>query len=182
MLSAIIIAIIVAIVIIFAAVIFPAIASARMRNAFESKSGANVMDIFIDYCGDYSVAYDDLSRSEKAVFNEFKECISDYEDELNEQPVDTDINDYVIETTGDIFVPQDYSAVTTIGQYNGELYNVVQDFYLLYSSKISYNMGITAYSEVDYSMAVSELSSVIESDSWYEDAQIKLTECQEKLL
>lgn len=182
MLSVISITVIVVIVAILATVIFPNVASARMRNAFESKFGANVIDIFVDYCGDYSVVYDDLSRSGKAVFNEFEDCIKNAKDDLNEQSVDTDINNYLLETTGDIFIPQNYSAATTICQYNGELYNAVQDFYLLYSSKISYKIGIIAYSEADYSTAVSELSSVIESDSWYEDAQSKLTECQEKLL
>ena len=182
MLSAGIIAVIIIIVLILSAVVFPNIASARMRDAFDSKSGGAVMDIFADYCGDYSVVYDDLSHSGKAVFNEFEDCITNAKDELNEQPVENDINNYLLEATGDIFLPQDYSAVTTIAQYNGELYNVVQDFYLLYSSKISYNMGITAYSQADYSTAVSELSSVIESDNWYENAQSKLTECQEKLL
>ena len=178
MLSAGIIAVIIIIVLILSTVVFPNIASARMRDAFESKSSGDVIDIFVDYCGDYSVVYDDLSQSGKAVFNEFVDCITNTKDELNEQPVETDINNYLLEATGDIFLPQDYSAVTTIAQYNGELYNVVSDFYLLYSSKISYGIGITAYEEADYSTAVGELSSVIESDSWYEDAQDKLTICQ----
>lgn len=181
-LSVAIITVIVAIFITLFMVISPNIASAKMRNAFQSKSGGEVINIFVDHCGDYSVIYDDLTRCGKAVFNEFEECITNAKDELNEQPVDTDINHYLLESTGDIFLPQDYSAATTIAQYNGELYNIVQDFYLLYSSKISYNMGTTAYSEADYSTAVRELSSVIESDSWYQDAQGKLTECQEKLL
>ncbi len=182
MLSASVIAVIVAIVIILSLVIFPAFASAKMRSAFDSKSGAQVMDVFVDYCSDYSVVYDELSRSGKAAFNEFEDCISDVKDDMNEQPVDTDINYYLKEKTGDIFLPQDYSAVTTIAQYNGELYNVARDFYMLYNSKCSYNLGSNAYSTADYSIAVGEFSSVIESDSWYEYAQSKLTECQEKLL
>ena len=163
-------------------VILPHQAAEKMQKAFDSKLGENVISVFEDYCGDYSVVYDDLSKSGQVVFLKFEECISDAKTDLNEQPVDTDINNYLLESTGDIFLPQDYSAVTAIAQYNLELTNVVDSYYNLYHSKVSYGMGTTAYSQGDYSTAASEFSNVIESDSWYEEAQKQLSECQKKLL
>lgn len=162
-------------------VIIPNNAANKMRKAFDSKTGAEVISVFTDYCGEYSVVYDDLSKSGRLVYLKFVQCISEAKGDLNDQSVDTDINNYLLESMGDIVLPQAYSAITTIGQYNDELDSIVTDYYELYTSKISYTKGVELFNANDFSGAISSLSNVIEEDSWYDDAQSKLTESQEKL-
>lgn len=171
-----------AIIIVISTVIIPNNAANKMRKAFDSKTGAEVISVFTKYCGDYSVVYDDLSKSGRLVYLEFEQCISDAKDDLNALSVDTDINNYLSESMGDIILPQDYSAITTIGQYNDELNSVVTDYYELYASKISYSNGVELFNANDFSGAINSFSNVIEEDSWYENAQSRLTESQEKLL
>lgn len=163
-------------------VIMPSIAAQNMDKAFKSKSGTEVISVFEKYCGDYSVDYDTLSRKGKAVFVEFENCVDGAKEDMNSQSAETDINDYLLENLNDIALPQEYSALTVIGEYNVELNVAVMDFYSLYASKISYIDGVTAFNSNNYSLAVSLFSQVTEDDNWYDDAQAKLTESQQKLL
>lgn len=163
-------------------VIIPNQAADKMHKAFESKTGANVINLFEEYCGSISVDYYALPKSGKAVFTEFKNSVENAKEELNSQPVETDINEYLTDTRGDIILPQEYSAITTIGEYNIELNDVVEDYYNLYNSKISYKKGIELYNKSDFSGAINSFSKVTEEDTWYDNAQNKLTECQKKLL
>ncbi len=180
--SAVLVLVIIGLASIINSIIIPNNAAEKMRNAFDSKNGENVISVFTEYCGDYSVDYNSLSKAGEAVYSEFKSCISTAKDDLNNQPVGTDINNYLIESTGDIILPQEYSAVTTIGEYNADLNTIAADYYNLYSSKISYTKGMELYEEKNYVNAIDSFSNVTEEDSWYEDAQAKLNECQEKLL
>lgn len=179
--SLVIIAIIIALTAILNSIIAPIQAAEKMRNAFESKSGTTVISVFNEYCGEYSIVYDDLSKSGKKVFLEFERYISDAKVDLNSQPTETDINNYLLDLTGDIILPQEYSAITVIGQYNGELNSAVANYYELYESKISYVKGIELYNASDFGGAVNSFAQVLEDDSWYDDAQNKLTESQTKL-
>lgn len=174
--------VIIVLLIVVDSVIIPNQAVKNMRNAFASKSGEKVLSVFIDYCGDYSVIYDDLSKSGRKVFVEFEDCVSDLKDDLNNQPVETDINNYLLETTGDIVLPKEYSAITAIGQYNDELNYAVLSYYELYISKISYVQGVENYEAADYESAVYEFKEVINTDSWHESAQSKMQECYDKIL
>lgn len=180
--STVILAIIIVLAAIINSVIIPNQAADKMRKAFESKTGAEVISVFTEYCGDYSVVYDELSKAGKAVFLAFEECISNAKEDLNNQPAETDINSYLLESMGDIVLPQAYSAITTIGQYNSELNSAVTDYYELYASKISYSNGVELFNTNDFSGAINSFLNVIKEDSWYDDAQSKLTESQEKLL
>lgn len=163
-------------------VIIPNQAADKMHKAFESKTRANVITVFEEYCGSVSVDYFTLSKSGKAVFTEFKTCVDNVKEDLNSQSVGTSINEYLLDTMDDIVLPQEYSAITIIGEYNVELNEIVTDYYDLYNSKISYEKGIELFNSNDFSSALNSFSNVIEGDSWYEDAQKKLTESQEKLL
>lgn len=163
-------------------VVIPNQAANQMQRAFESKNATDVVAIFEEYCGDYSVEYNTLSKKGKAVFDEFESCIKKAEEQLNNQSVGTDINAYLIETMGDIILPKEYSAITTISKYNVELNNIVSQYYELYNSKISYENGVKFYNQNDFAGAINSFLKVIENDSWYADAQNKLSECQEKLL
>ena len=170
------------IIVLTSLVIIPSVASQKMKKAFASKSGAEVISVFEKYCGDYSVDYDTLSRKGKAVFVEFVNCVDDAKEKMNSQSPEIDINEYLLETMNDIVLPQEYSAITVIGEYNVELNVAVMDFYSLYASKISYSDGVTAFNSNNYSLAVSLFLQVTEDDSLYDDAQAKLTESQQKLL
>ena len=174
--------VIIVLLIVVDSVIIPNQAVKNMRNAFASKSGEKVLSVFTDYCGDYSVIYDDLSKSGRKVFVEFEDCVSDLKDDLNNQPVETDINNYLLETTGDIVLPKEYSAITAIGQYNDELNYAVSSYYELYISKISYVQGVENYEAADYESAVYEFKEVINTDSWHESAQSRMKECYDKIL
>lgn len=170
------------IIVLTSLVIIPSVASQKMKKAFASKSGAEVISVFEKYCGDYSVDYNTMSKSGKAVFTEFENCVDDAKEKMNSQSPEIDINEYLLETMNDIVLPQEYSAITVIGEYNVELNVAVMDFYSLYASKISYSDGVTAFNSNNYSLAVSLFSQVTEDDSLYDDAQTKLTESQQKLL
>lgn len=174
--------VIIVLLIVVDSVIIPNQAAENMRYAFESKSGEKVLSVFTDYCGDYSVVYDDLSKSGKKVFIEFKNCVSDLKDDLNSQPAETDINNYLLNSTGDIVLPKEYSAITTIGQYNIELNSVVVNYYELYLSRIAYEEGNKLYNSGNFGAAVNSFLRVIEYDYLYDDAQNKLAESQTKML
>lgn len=170
------------IIVLTSLIIIPSVASQKMKKAFASKSGAEVISVFEKYCGDYFVDYNTMSKSGKAVFTEFENCVDDAKEKMNSQSPEIDINEYLLETMNDIVLPQEYSAITVIGEYNVELNVAVMDFYSLYASKISYSDGVTAFNSNNYSLAVSLFSQVTEDDSLYDDAQTKLTESQQKLL
>jgi hypothetical protein len=153
--------IIIALAVFINSVIIPNQAADKMRNAFDSKTGAEVISVFTDYCGEYSVEYTSLSKSGKSVYLEFEQCMSDAKDDLNNIPVDTDINNYLLDSMGDIVLPQEYSAITTIGEYNNELDSIVTDYYKLYASKISYTNGVELFNANDFSGTISSLSNVI---------------------
>lgn len=174
--------IMIGLIIVINSVVIPNQAADKMHKAFESKTGANVITVFEEYCGSVSVDYFALSKSGKAVFSEFKTCVDNAKEDLNSQPVETDINKYLSEAMNDIILPQEYSAITTIGEYNAQLNDVVADYYDLYNSKISYQKGIELFNKNDFSGAANSFSKVSEEDTWYDDAQNKLTESQEKLL
>lgn len=174
--------VIIVLLIVVDSVIIPNQAAENMRYAFESKSGEKVLSVFTDYCGDYSVVYEDLSKSGKKVFIEFKNCVSDLKDDLNSQPAETDINNYLLNSTGDIVLPKEYSAITTIGQYNIELNSVVVNYYELYLSRIAYEEGNKLYNSGNFGAAVNSFLRVIEYDYLYDDAQNKLAESQTKML
>lgn len=174
--------IMIGLIIVINSVVLPNQAADKMHKAFESKTGANVITVFEEYCGSVSVDYFALSKSGKAVFSEFKTCVDNAKEDLNSQPVETDINKYLSEAMNDIILPQEYSAITTIGEYNAQLNDVVADYYDLYNSKISYQKGIELFNKNDFSGAANSFSKVSEEDTWYDDAQNKLSESQEKLL
>lgn len=174
--------IMIGLIIVINSVVVPNQAADKMHKAFESKTGANVIIVFEEYCGSVSVDYFALSKSGKAVFSEFKTCVDNAKEDLNSQPVETDINKYLSEAMNDIILPQEYSAITTIGEYNAQLNDVVADYYDLYNSKISYQKGIELFNKNDFSGAANSFSKVSEEDTWYDDAQNKLSESQEKLL
>lgn len=180
--SSVFVLIIIGFVIVINSVVIPNQAADKMHKAFESKTGANVINVFEEYCGNYSVVYDNLTKSGKAVFTEFENCIDNAKEKLNSQPVETDINKYLSDTMGDIVLPQEYSAITTIGEYNVELNDMVADYYNLYNSKIAYKKGVELYNKNDFSGAINSFLKVTKEDNWYDDAQNKLTESRKKLL
>lgn len=180
--SSVFVLIIIGFVIVINSVVIPNQAADKMHKAFESKTGVNVINVFEEYCGNYSVVYDNLTKSGKAVFTEFESCIDNAKEKLNSQPVETDINKYLLETMGDIVLPQEYSAITTIGEYNVELNDIVADYYNLYNSKIAYKKGVELYNKNDFSGAINSFLKVTKEDNWYDDAQNKLTESRKKLL
>ncbi len=163
-------------------VIMPAAAKSNLQKAFDSKSGANVASVFEQYCGDYSVVYEDLSKSGKAVFSAFEDYISDWKDELNNQPTETDPYIFITDLTGDIFLPSADSALLRLSGYNEELYAAAMNFYNLYDSKEAFFQGTERMNKSDFQGAADLLEKVIEEDSWYSEAQNKLTEAQLKLM
>lgn len=175
---AVVIVVIIGIIAVFNFTIAPNLAAKKMQKAFESKSGAEVIYVFNKYCGDYSVVYDELSKSGKKVFVEFEDYVIESKENLNNQTVGTDINNYILGSTGDIILPEKYSAITTIAQYNNELNTIVSDYYELYMSKINYIKGVELLDNQDIKFAESVFSKVIESDSWYDEAQNKMTQIQ----
>ncbi len=180
--SSVFVLIIIGFVIVINSVVIPNQAADKMHKAFESKTGVNVINVFEEYCGSVSVDYFALSKSGKAVFTEFESCIDNAKEKLNSQPVETDINKYLLETMGDIVLPQEYSAITTIGEYNVELNDIVANYYNLYNSKIAYKKGVELYNKNDFSGAINSFLKVTKEDNWYDDAQNKLTESRKKLL
>ncbi|MGN0523194.1 MAG: NPCBM/NEW2 domain-containing protein [Eubacterium sp.] len=172
----------IALIILIDCVVLPNQAAQKMSDAFESKEGANVYNVFTEYCGDDRFSYDELSRTGKYVFLEFEDCILNAKNELNSQSKDTDINEYLLDSMGYIILPQEYSAISTIAKYNNELNSVISDYYELYASKISYIKGVEQFNSNDFGGAANSFSNVIEDDSWYNDAQDKMTESQSKLL
>lgn len=172
----------IAVVIIINMIILPDSAANKMEKAFASKSSQQVITVFTKYCTADETAYEDLTKSGKKVCEQFESCVESIKADLNEQNADVDINDYLVDNYGDIFLPQEYSALTVIADYNRSIAPVTADFYKLYSSKISYEKGMIAFNSQDFSSAVNAFLCVIEEDSFYEDAQNKLSEAQNKVL
>lgn len=181
-LAAVAVSFIVIFLIILNTVIMPAAAKSNLQKAFDSKSGANVVSVFEQYCGDYSIVYEDLSKSGKAVFSAFENYISDIKNKLNNQPVDINPFAYITDLTGDIFLPSGDSAILRLSGYNEELYEAAMNFYNLYDSKEAFVQGTEMYNNNTYQTAANLFEKVIEEDSWYSEAQNKLTEAQLKLL
>lgn len=173
-------------IIIFAVVIdsvvTPNRAAEKIKQALEAKSASEVVSVFTEYCGTSSVQYSSLSMAGKAVYHEVEDFVSAAKEDLNNQPIGTDIDSYLSDYAGNLVLPQESSALNTIASYSDELNTIVTDYYNLYSSKISYKKGIQLYKNNDYTNAFYSFSKVIENDSWHENAKSKATECQSKLL
>ena len=173
---------IIIIAVVINSVVTPNRATEKIKQALEAKSTSEVVSVFTEYCGTSSVQYSSLSMAGKAVYHEVEDFISDAKEDLNNQPIGTDIDSYLSDYAGNLILPQESSALNTIASYSDDLNTIVTDFYNLYSSKISYTKATQLYKNNDYTNAFYSFSKVIENDSWYENAKSKATECQSKLL
>ena len=101
---------------------------------------------------------------------------------MNNQPTETDPYIFITDLTGDIFLPSADSALLRLSGYNEELYAAAMNFYNLYDSKEAFFQGTERMNKSDFQGAADLLEKVIEEDSWYSEAQNKLTEAQLKLM
>lgn len=184
---------VIALAVLIGTVVIPNQAVAKMRNAFESKSSSEVINVFEDYCGTDSVVYDELSPAGKKAYDEFILQVNMAREDLNAKSFDEDklneaepnvlILDYSFEKYGDIFLTQKNEPLMIIADYNDELNATVMAFYDLVVSRYSYLCGVKCIKTGgSLSIAVDYFMKVIEEDRMYENAQRKLTETQENLL
>lgn len=175
-------AVLILVLALFRAAVVPEMAANKMRAAFNAKSGEQVISVFEKYCSGTGYSYADMNKTGKAVYDAFVQCVQDAKEALNSQPAETDIDEYLTETYGDIFIPAGACVLNETAMCNTELLALTEDFFELYLSKTNYADGIEAYNAGNYESAEYCFLDVRAGDSFYDDAQSKLAECEQKLL